>query len=252
MALSLQLLQRFRNAIASIESAGSGDYSALGSETNGDRAYGRYQVMGANIGPWTRQALGRELTPQQFLSSHEAQDAVFDTVFGGYVERFGPAGAAQAWFAGPGSVGREGSQSTQDALGTSVSDYVNRFNRAVGSGTPASQAPSFGGGRSTAQPIKPPAAQRAPSVQPVQPQPFVPVAPTKDPRSPEWPRLAPQATQPIPTVTPMYRQAPQSPGYGPTPNAALKAGLNQQPPIYLPGFDKNPAYLPKPPPLKRR
>ena len=106
---------------------------------------------------------------------------------------------------------------------------------------PTAQSPAFGGGRSTAQPIKPPAVQRAPSVQPVQPQPFVPVAPTRDSRSPEWPRLAPQATQPIPTVTPMYRQAPQSPGYGPTPNAALKAGLNQQPRT-LPIF-RNPRLL---------
>ena len=46
-----------RDAIASIESKGAGDYGALGAwtgdpEEGRDRAYGRYQVMGSNIGPW--------------------------------------------------------------------------------------------------------------------------------------------------------------------------------------------------------
>jgi hypothetical protein len=40
-------------AIANNESAGSGGYSAIGPVVNGDRAYGKYQVMGANIPEWT-------------------------------------------------------------------------------------------------------------------------------------------------------------------------------------------------------
>ena len=141
-----ELRQRFRDAIASIES--SGNYGALGPETNGSRAYGRYQVMGYNVGPWTKQALGRELTPQEFLASPEAQDAVFDHVFGGYVQRFGPSGAAQAWFAGPGSVG--GGGNPRDVLGTTVSNYVSRFNNAIGMGSPQAQATG------AVQPAKPP------------------------------------------------------------------------------------------------
>lgn len=119
-----------RNAIASIESAGSGDYSALGPVTRtGDRAYGRYQVMGNNVGPWSEAALGRRLTPQEFAADPAAQDAVFDHVFGGYLNEYGPEGAAQAWFGGPGSVGRSG---RRDQLGTSVGDYGSRFLAYVG------------------------------------------------------------------------------------------------------------------------
>lgn len=119
----------YARAIQSIES--SGNYSALGPLTkSGDRAYGAYQVMGANIGPWTEAALGRRLSSSEFLSSQSAQDAVFNHRFGSYVDRYGASGAAQAWFGGPGSVGRGGN--TADILGTTGSAYVDKFNTAVG------------------------------------------------------------------------------------------------------------------------
>src|SRR5690606_23385535 len=126
-----------RNAIASIESAGSGDYAAVGpTHPKLGRALGRYQVMEANVGPWTEKYLGRRLTPEEFLASPEAQDAVFDGVFGSYVQQFGdPALAAQAWFAGPGGVGTN----RQDSLGTSVPEYAQKFTTALGR-TPAQDA----------------------------------------------------------------------------------------------------------------
>src|SRR5690606_24235042 len=59
----------WRNAIASIESAGSGDYQAVGPRhPRLGRALGRYQVMEANVGPWTEKYLGRRLTPEEFLA----------------------------------------------------------------------------------------------------------------------------------------------------------------------------------------
>ena len=120
----------YRDAIASIESAGSGDYKALGPQTRtGDRAYGRYQVMGANIPEWTKAALGREMTPEEFLSSPEAQDAVFDHRFGGYVQKYGPEGAAKAWFAGEGGMKNP---NARDGLGTSVADYASKFTKNMG------------------------------------------------------------------------------------------------------------------------
>ncbi|WP_166015787.1 MULTISPECIES: hypothetical protein [Chelativorans] len=124
----------YRNAIASIESAGSGDYQAVGpAHPTLGRALGRYQVMEANVGLWTEKHLGHRLTPEEFLASPEAQDAVFDGEFGSYVQRFGdPAIAAQAWFAGPGGVGTE----RQDSLGTSVPEYAQKFTTALGR-TPA-------------------------------------------------------------------------------------------------------------------
>lgn len=120
------------SAIKSIES--SGNYSALGPVlASGDRAYGAYQIMGANIPSWTKQALGYSMTPDQFLNSSSAQDSVFAKIFGGYMSKYGPSGAAQAWFGGPGSIGKN----VSDVLGTSSSEYVDKFNAALGSATDA-------------------------------------------------------------------------------------------------------------------
>jgi len=120
----------FRDAIAGIESAGSGDYSAIGPQTKtGDRAIGRYQVMGANVPEWTKAALGRSMTPQEFAASPEAQDAVFDHRFGQYVQKYGPEGAAKAWFAGEGGMKNGGAR---DQLGTSVDQYGQKFMRGMG------------------------------------------------------------------------------------------------------------------------
>jgi hypothetical protein len=133
-----------RNAIASIESAGSGDYGALGvwtgdPETGRDRAYGRYQIMGKNVGPWTKQVLGRAMTPQEFLVDTKAQDAVFDKIFGGYVAKHGEGGAAQAWLGGEGSIGKT---DRQDALGTTIGSYANKYLTALGA--PAGDATNPG------------------------------------------------------------------------------------------------------------
>ena len=120
----------YRDAIAGIESAGSGDYAAIGPQTKtGDRAIGRYQVMGANVPEWTKAALGRSMTPQEFAASPEAQDAVFDHRFGQYVQKYGPEGAAKAWFAGEGGMKNGGAR---DQLGASVDQYGQKFMRGMG------------------------------------------------------------------------------------------------------------------------
>lgn len=134
----------YRDAIAGIESAGSGDYGAIGPthDTLG-RALGRYQVMEANLAPWSQEALGRAVTPDEFLANPALQDAVFDHRFGQYVNQFGPEGAAQAWFAGPGGVGQ---MDRRDSLGTSVGDYTDKFRSAAGGGGgPSPQAAQAGG-----------------------------------------------------------------------------------------------------------
>ena len=116
---------QYRDAIASIESDGSGGYAALGPKTKGgDRAYGRYQVMGSNIPQWTKAALGKSMTPEEFLKNPAAQDAVFDHRFGQYVAKYGPEKAARAWFGGPGSVNNP---KAKDVLGTSVAAYGAKF-----------------------------------------------------------------------------------------------------------------------------
>src|SRR5690348_11620676 len=66
-------MQSYAHAISANESGGN--YGALGPVTRtGDRAYGKYQVMGANIPQWTAEVLGHAMTPQQFLASPQAQD----------------------------------------------------------------------------------------------------------------------------------------------------------------------------------
>lgn len=120
----------FRQAIANIESRGSGGYSALGPLTKkGDRAYGRYQVMGDNLPSWTKEALGRQLTPDEFLADSQAQDKVFDHFFGKSLEKYGnPLDAASVWFTGrPVSAGK----SSADILGTTGNEYVNKFSSEI-------------------------------------------------------------------------------------------------------------------------
>ncbi|MDE4602454.1 hypothetical protein LOF12_14020 [Sinorhizobium meliloti] len=127
----------YRDAIASIESKGSGDYKAVGpTHPKMGRALGRYQIMEANVGPWSREVLGREVTPDEFMANPDLQDAIFDGKFNSYVQKFGPEGAAQAWFAGPGGVGKT---NRKDSLGTDVGTYGRKFMSALG---PQAQQPT--------------------------------------------------------------------------------------------------------------
>lgn len=114
----------YRDAIKTIES--SGNYQAQGPATpSGDRAYGAYQVMGSNVGPWTEKHLGRRMTPQEFLADPAAQDTVFDAEFGSYVSKHGNAqDAASMWFSGR-PLAKAGNAS--DGM-TTVPEYVKRFN----------------------------------------------------------------------------------------------------------------------------
>lgn len=122
-------MKPYLDALASIESAGSGDYGAIGpTHDKLGRALGRYQVMEANIGPWSQAALGREVSPDEFMSDPQLQDSIAGHQFQQYMQQFGDPGmAAQAWFAGPGGVGTN----RQDVLGTSVPEYAQKFNAAL-------------------------------------------------------------------------------------------------------------------------
>ncbi|MFN3319932.1 MAG: phage tail length tape measure family protein [Allorhizobium sp.] len=122
-------MSAYAAAIRKIES--SGNYQALGPVTSsGDRAYGAYQVMGANIPSWTKGALGQSLSPQQFLSSSSAQDAVFNKYFGQSLAKYGNANdAASVWFTGR-PLAQGGNAS--DILGTTGKAYVDKFNTALG------------------------------------------------------------------------------------------------------------------------
>jgi hypothetical protein len=89
----------YKKSVAKMESGNS--YSSLGKWVRGDRAHGKYQVMGNNIPSWTQQALGVSMTPAEFLANPRAQEKVFEHVFGGYVKKYGNvADALSMWHSG--------------------------------------------------------------------------------------------------------------------------------------------------------
>lgn len=126
----IQMGPQFADVIGGMESGGR--YDAVGPVANnqGQRAYGKYQVMDFNVGPWTQEVLGQAMTPQEFLANPQAQDAVFKAKFGQYVQKHGsPEAASRAWFAGEGGMNNP---NARDVLGTSVADYSRKFNRGMG------------------------------------------------------------------------------------------------------------------------
>ncbi|MGX1163735.1 hypothetical protein AB7M16_000001, partial [Bradyrhizobium sp. USDA 372] len=130
MALATDPMTRYARATSAIESGSpQGNYRLVGPPTrSGDRAFGRYQVMGANIPDWTERYFGQRLTPREFLLNPEAQDAVYKGEFGRLVDKYGPTGAAKAWF-----TGERGMNNPRASDGyTTVSAYADRFNRNLG------------------------------------------------------------------------------------------------------------------------
>lgn len=178
-----------RQAIAGIESRGNGNYKALGPVTKrGDRAYGRYQVMGANIPSWTQEVLGRSMKPLEFLADQKAQDAVFDAKFGQFAQKYGsPEEAASVWFTGqPMAKGAN----RRDSLGTSGSEYVQQFSANRGAPRQVASAGAMG----TDAAAHAPAAQSAEAdYPPAQPGWHYKVAPTK--REQAWEDLTPAQAQ---------------------------------------------------------
>lgn len=116
----------FINAIASQESGGN--YGAV-NRTSG--ALGKYQIMASNISSWSREALGRAVTPSQFLSSPQIQERVAQAKLASYYQKYGAAGAAIAWYAGPAAAQRyvstgQISSASQGAY-PSILSYVNQI-----------------------------------------------------------------------------------------------------------------------------
>ena len=123
------IMGKYAPAIAGIES--SGRYGALGPVTKtGDRAYGKYQVMGANVPSWTEEALGKRLSTDEFLANPEAQDATFKHHFGKALSQYGnPQDAASVWFSGKPTAT---AGNAADVTGTTVPAYLKKFNQQIG------------------------------------------------------------------------------------------------------------------------
>ena len=145
-----------RYAAATSTQESGGNYNALGpvikSPMTGqpDRAFGRYGVMGANVPQWTAEVLGKPMTPQEFLQNPRAQDAVYKAKFGQLAAKYGPEGAAKAWFAGEGGMNNP---NAKDVNGMTVAKYGNNFNNALAfNGEPSGAPTAAGGGPLTAPP----------------------------------------------------------------------------------------------------
>lgn len=134
-------MDMYRRAISGIESgSAAGRYNAEGPVTHsGDHAYGRYQVMGANIPSWTQRALGHSMSPAEFLADPAAQDKVFDFIFGEYVKKYGKERAARAWYGGESGMNNLGAtDSTPGRRGPTVLQYGQQFlNNIPGATSPA-------------------------------------------------------------------------------------------------------------------
>ncbi len=109
---------------AIVEQESGGNYKAIGPQTSYGHAYGKYQVLGSNIPGWTKAYYGKSLTPQQFLNNPKAQDAVARGVLKSYFNKYGPRGAAAAWYGGPGSAHLDQSTRSQQG-GPSIKGYVD-------------------------------------------------------------------------------------------------------------------------------
>lgn len=110
---------------------------------NGIGAVGKYQVMQGNVPSWTKEALGRSMTWQQFRNDPSAQEAVARYKIGQSFAKYGPEGAAAVWFSGqpnPNSKASDG--------GNTVREYVDKVIKwATGSkGTGSTQQASASAG----------------------------------------------------------------------------------------------------------
>jgi hypothetical protein len=126
---------KYGNSIKSIESGGN--YGAIGPKDEKlGRPLGAYQVMEANVGPWTKEILGKELTPDEFLANSTAQDAVFRGKFGQYIQQTGSAAdAASMWHSGK-PLAEAAAAGAKDSLGTATKDYVTRFTQGLNEPAP--------------------------------------------------------------------------------------------------------------------
>lgn len=98
MAISLEA---FLYAITSNETGHlKNPYSAVGPLVNGNRAYGKYQIMDFNIVKWGRDYLGKNITISQYRNSPDLQEQLARAVLTSYYNKYGAEGAAAMWFSG--------------------------------------------------------------------------------------------------------------------------------------------------------
>lgn len=123
---------QFVNSISQKESGGN--YGAVNRDSG---AMGRYQIMPSNISGsgrgWDYEALGHDISTQQFMNSPELQDKIARYKLQQYYDKYGPSGASIAWYAGPGAANRYQQTGYASAAKQgnypSISSYMNAINK---------------------------------------------------------------------------------------------------------------------------
>jgi len=130
-------LSAYAQSIKDIESSG-GNYSIRGPVVRsgryaGERAMGAYQVMPGNLSQWSRQALGREVSEEEFMASEEIQDRIFfDQATRQYRRHGNWQDVASVWFTGQ-PLRRGGDRSDGYITGNQYVDrFTTNFNRYLG------------------------------------------------------------------------------------------------------------------------
>lgn len=125
--------ENFLRAIAQRESGGN--YRARNPDSG---ALGKYQIMPGNIPSWSKQILGFSITPSQFYQSPKYQEQIAQGMLRNYYNKWGPGGAAVAWYAGPGTAAswfknrNRGYYNTPQGKYSSINAYALGIMRAMG------------------------------------------------------------------------------------------------------------------------
>jgi hypothetical protein len=128
-------IEQAADAIGTFESGGR--YNLVGVETKHGRALGKYQVMEAFLPEFLQKAGMPPMTRDEFLRSPAAQDKLFNTRFGQYMEETGSFNdAAAKWFSGK-TLAEAGNR--KDAHGTTVPGYVSNVNAILARNAPLAQ-----------------------------------------------------------------------------------------------------------------
>lgn len=126
----------FASFLAAISQRESG--GRYGARNPDSGALGKYQIMPGNIPSWSREALGHSISAYQFLHTPSLQEQIAQYKLKQYFNKYGPGGAAVAWYAGPGTANKwirnhnSGYYNSPQGKYSSINAYAMGILRAMG------------------------------------------------------------------------------------------------------------------------
>lgn len=125
--------KEFRALLQAISGKESGgNYGAVNKDSG---ALGKYQIMPSNLGGtgsgWDYDALGRDVSTQEFLSNPRIQERIARHRLRNYYKQHGVEGAASAWYSGDPNKWKtsKGPQGSYPSIYSYVMDILNRMGR---------------------------------------------------------------------------------------------------------------------------